>query len=428
MRDDPAHREPADERRPRAPSHAIGGGSVAVAATATMATVLATLPVFLLGALASLVRAELQFDEAALGLLAGTFFGAAAVASVPAGRLAERIGARRGLQIGIALAMVSLVGTAVAARSWSQLIPLVLMGGAANGIIQPSTNLGLARGVTRERQGIAFGAKQGAVPVATLLAGLAVPLVGLTVGWRWAFAGAALLALPLSYAVTRSVPATLPVGPDIASASAGPAVRSVDRLASEPSLQRGLLLVAVAGGCGAAAGNAMGAFYVESAVVLGHPLPLAGALFSVGSVSGVLARVTTGWLADRLLVDQFRVVAGMMVVGALGFLAVGRGAGLALLVPATVVGFMAGWGWPGLLQLSIVRENMHAPAAASGITQTGVYLGGVLGPVVFGSLVRAAGYPTAWAAAAGSAALGGLLLWIYRRQREGVDGRHVAEP
>ena len=31
--------------------------------------------------------------------------------------------------------------------------------------------------------------KQAAVPVAGIVAGLAVPAVGLTVGWRWAYAG-----------------------------------------------------------------------------------------------------------------------------------------------------------------------------------------------------------------------------------------------
>src|SRR5205823_1137887 len=60
------------------------------------------------------------------------------------------------------------------------------------------SNLTLARSVPAHRLGLSFGVKQAAIPLATLLAGAAVPAVALTVGWRWAYviaAGLAVLAL-----------------------------------------------------------------------------------------------------------------------------------------------------------------------------------------------------------------------------------------
>ncbi len=79
------------------------------------------------------------------------------------------------------------------------LVAYLAMAGIANGISQPAVNLLLARGIPRARQGLAFGVKQGAVPAASSLGGIAVPILGLTVGWQWAFALA--VALPVSLMV-----------------------------------------------------------------------------------------------------------------------------------------------------------------------------------------------------------------------------------
>ena len=50
------------------------------------------------------------------------------------------------------------------------------------------------------RRGAAFGIKQAAAPLATLLAGLAIPVFALTLGWRAAFLAACLL-FPLVVAI-----------------------------------------------------------------------------------------------------------------------------------------------------------------------------------------------------------------------------------
>ncbi len=85
------------------------------------------------------------------------------------------------------------------ARSYPMLVTLLALSAAANALGQLASNAALAEHVPAHRQGLSFGVKQAAVPVATLLAGVAVPTVALTAGWRWAFvvaAGAALAALP----------------------------------------------------------------------------------------------------------------------------------------------------------------------------------------------------------------------------------------
>jgi len=350
------------------------------------------LPVFLTGALAVQVGDDLGFDEAGLGLTVGAFFGAAALASSASGRLAERMGPPRAMRLAALVAAVSLGAVAVLARSLPALLGCLVVGGGANALAQPATNLSLARSVPADRLGLAFGIKQSAIPAATLLGGLAVPAVALTVGWRWAFAGAAVLAAAL--------------------AVAGPGGRSPD--APVPPTRRGrgdddaslrpLLLLSVGVGLGAAAAGTLGSFLVSSAVEAGIDEGAAGGLASACSLAGLLTRVVAGGRADRRGGRHLVVVAGLLAGGSLGYLALAT-ATPALVVVGGLLGYCLGWSWPGLFNLAVVRANPGAPGAATGITQTGTYIGAVAGPLVFGLLVGAGGYRQAWLAAGATSLL-----------------------
>jgi predicted MFS family arabinose efflux permease len=103
----------------------------------------------------------------------------------------------------------------------------------------------------------------------------------------------------------------------------------------------------------------------------------------------------------------------MLVVGAVAFLVIATG-NVALLVIATPVAFGAGWGWPGLFNLAIVQANPDAPGAATGITQTGTYLGAMAGPLGFGWLADQAGFGAAWCAAAVAAAVAAAAMRVGR--------------
>ena len=44
---------------------------------------------------------------------------------------------------------------------------------------------------------------------------------------------------------------------------------------------------------------------------------------------------------------------------------------------ATPLMFATGWAWPGLFNLAVVQARADRPGAATGVTQTGTYLGAV---------------------------------------------------
>ena len=86
--------------------------------------------------------------------------------------------------------------------------------------------------------------------------------------------------------------------------------------------------------------------------------------------------------------------------GSLGFgLLASDSAGL--FIAGTIIAFALGWGWPGLFNLAVVDHNREAPGAATGVTQTGIYLGAAGGPAAYGLLSTEIGYSAAWAVAGG---------------------------
>lgn len=368
-------------------------------AAGCLSTVLAVLPVFLLGGLAVLVRAELGFSEVQLGLAASAFFAVAALSAVPSGRVAALVGAWSATVLAAALSAAALLTMALA-PSYVVLLGALAVGGVANSLAQMGTNGSLAQVVPVRQQGVAFGVKQAAIPAATLVAGFGVPLVGLTLGWRASFAGTALLAV--AFVVLMPRPARV----------RSPAPRAGQRAGD--AAVRVLAVVALAAGFAAAAANSLAAFLVESAVTAGFSLSQAGVLLGCGSAVGVAARIGTGWLADRYDRGHLAVVAGMMAVGAVA-LALLATAAVPAFIAGTALVFGLGWTWPGLLTYAVVRLNPSAPAVATSYTQTGVFAGSAAGPVAFGLLVQAGSYRLAWSAAAAAMLLAAALMLAARR-------------
>jgi hypothetical protein len=168
--------------------------------------------------------------------------------------------------------MLTLAGLA---RSYVSLVVILMAGAWCNVMGQLASNLTLARSVPAHRTpslrsvgasrrrcdtgslaplalglGLAFGIKQAAIPLATLLAGAAVPVVALTVGWRWAYVMAAGLAVLVLLGVPRGGAPHVPTP-------------------KPPPGERATLALAVLGagsGLGAGAANALGIFLVAAAV------------------------------------------------------------------------------------------------------------------------------------------------------------------
>jgi MFS family permease len=349
---------------------------------AVSTTVACVLPVFLVGGLAVQIGDDLRFSPAGLGLAVAVYFAVSALASVPAGGIVERYGSAVVARGAIMLAAAGLLAIAGLARSFPMLVVLLGVSAAANALGQLSSNAALAHRVPVDRQGLSFGLKQSAIPISTLLAGVAVPAIALTLHWRWAFVLAAVLAL--------AALAFVPPGGRIAP---GPAGQEGERATAA------LVVIGLGSVCASAAASALSAFLVDSSASRGLDPGAAGLTLTLGSLVCVAARIGGGALADRVAGGHMAAIAGLLTVGAAGMALLSRSGTVALAL-GVVLALGLGWAWPGVQNFAVVRLHPQAPAAATSITQTGVYGGACVGPLVLGSIAARAGYPTMWTVAA----------------------------
>lgn len=388
--------------------------TVRIIAGASLVTTLGALPPFLVGAQAVVIARDLALDPARLGVVVATFFGAAALGAVLGGGLVDRVGRRWGLVLAGALVSTGGLGLALLARSWWALVAAMVVLGLANAACQVTSNLAMASAIPSGRRGLGFGVKQAAVPTAILIGGLAVPTVTLTLGWRATFLAtgtAGLLVL---------VAGLLGAGRD---ARPPRRVSGLDRPATAP-----LVVIAVSITLASAAANSLGTFLAGWAHQAGLTVAEAGLLLAAGSVCSIVVRVIVGHRADRRHGANLPRVAAMMAVGAAGLTAVSFPSLPPVLLGA-LAAFAVGWAWPGLLLFAVARLGRDTPALASGVVQAGAFVGGALGPALFGVTAGGLGYPVAWRLAAGCFLAAAVLALVARRMfRTDLRARPPREP
>lgn len=352
---------------------------ISAAAMATSGVVL-----YAISALAPFLVDELELSRAAVGGLVTISFAVAAVTSLVAGHLVDVVGARVGLAV---LATVVAVGLMIASASdtYAWLLAGVALAGIGQALANPATNVLIAASVPPSRRGMAIGVKQSGVQLAAFAAGLLLPLVAASSGWRVALRWTSLLPVLLLVAVWWLMPAsaTRPGAPD-----------GWWRW-SAPSRWLGWLIVySLLLGTGLSAVNTYLPLY--AAQRLGFADWTAGVLLAAFGATGLVARVMWGRWADRL----------PDVTVSLLWLSAGSVGG-ALLV------WLAAPGWPALVWVGAVVIGGSATAAnavsmvavvrrggatgqASGLASLGFFSGFVIGPTMFGALADSAGYQVSW--------------------------------
>ena len=351
------------------------------------ATIVCLLPVFLTGATAVQITADLGFGSVGLGAAVALHRAGAAVTSPFLGRLADDLGAAVSIRFASAAAAISALGIAFTAVNWASLAVWLMLSGAAHGFVSPAANRMLSNAVPAGRLGTAFGIKQSAPPATTMLAGLSVPLLAVTLGWRSGYLAAGVLAIIVAVSARRTVPRT-------------PRTGSRSRTPAEPLAERGVLLLLAAASGGAAAASAIATtFYVASAVPSGVSPQAAGMLFAAASAAAVLTRVGMGVLSDRMLSGHLTLCAGLIAGGAVGLamLATGTPAAMATGITVAMIGV---WGFNGVFWFALVRAYHRTPGRITGAIAPGVLIGATIGPTVAGVIADTAGYPAMWLTAA----------------------------
>jgi MFS family permease len=373
-------------RTPDVASRSLGRRGWRSLVTGTALIVATVMPGFLTASLAPRIRSDFAFGDSNLGLAVGLFYVVSASLSVPAGRLVDRVGAARGMQLAAGFMAASCVAVAALAQSVASLTALLLIGGVANALGGPSVSALLKREVADHSQGLAFGAQQAGAPIGALLAGLALPGLAIPFGWQWAFVAAAALALLAVAFAPRAGATASPRSP------AGSRPRGFDSVHA----------LGVAAVLASAAGVGFISFLVTYAVDSGMSEVAAGLLLAGVSVAATISRIAVGVFADRGRQEPLRPVAAMLAASVAGYLLLTTDEP-GVIVGAALLAGGFGWAWPGGLTLAVVQRSPQAPGWAVGVMMTGLFVGAVAGPLLIGFLAEQDLFEAAWIACAGLA-------------------------
>ena len=338
------------------------------------------LPGFLIASTAPRIKADLDFGDSTLGLAIAVFYAVAALTSAPAGRLVEAAGAVRGARLAAGLTALACLAVAVAAQSAAGLAAALAMAALGMATGGPAVTSLLHTEIDERRQGLAFGAQQAGAPLGALLAGLALPVIAVPLGWRWAFVAAAVFAVLTTVAVP---PLTRP-----AARSGRPRGSSRGRLGSVHAL-------ALAGALASAAATGFISFLVVYAGERGMSEEAAGLLLAALSLAATVSRLTVGVLLDRGGRGPLRIVGIMLALSAVGYLLLIEGDPPVIAI-ASLLAAGLGWAWPGAINLAVVRRSPQAPAWAVGVMLTGLFTGAVAGPLLVGLLAEDDRFSEAW--------------------------------
>ena len=151
----------------------------------------------------------------------------------------------------------------------------------------------------------------------------------------------------------------------------------------------------------------------------------AGYLVAVGGLAGLAIRIGSGVSADRWTFDPLIGVSLLCVLGAAGWFLMATGAPVAFVV-GLVVANAFGWGWPGLQHLAVARRFPTSTAAASGVAQTGVAIGLLIGPLTLG-LIANVDWSVMWMVAGASALVGAAVVRVAASRLPRTHGPLVPE-
>lgn len=384
----------ARARNPR-PHNPIPESPYEVLALFTGAMVGSSLWIVSTGALMPFFTSALHVGQAQLGLILSIqLAGSVAMTSV-AGLLTDRFGDKAvvfwsGAVMGLALIAASIVG------NYTWLICWLMVYGIGYAAVTPAGSHAIIFFFRKADRGLAMGVRQCGVPIAGTLGSIVLPAIALHFRYTGALAAAGFFTVAACSIASLLYREPRELAGERVSVRA--MVAGMLTMAREPQLIF-LTLNAMVLVCGQFA--LLGFFTLTLVHNAGYALAAAVGLFTLGQFAAIFGRLSWGWISDRFFgASRALPLALVSMVVALAAFAV---ASITRTTPfwlagavAVVLGFAAE-GWFGLSVIGFAEiggEERCGSALGVGLTWT--LFAGFVTPVVFGALVQALGFSTAW--------------------------------
>ena len=371
-----------------------------------------TLSFFALAVAASELQAEFAISKFQLGLLGAVNTGVGAILAPASGRFSDKVGGRSAVATTLIFTGVSAVLLAVS-PNYIFLLFASAIGGVAQGLGNPATNKAISAGVSEASRGIVTGVKQSGVQASVFIAGVTVPVMSASFGWRsamWLTAGiTAALTLGLGVVPTREEPAPMDKS-------------QVERSSKLPMF---VTQVAIFGFLLGTIGGGFGRFlplFAEEAV--GLSVEQAGQVFALQGLVAVPARLTAGIVLDRgASAKKMMIMMAVLGAGSLLIVTAASAERPSLIWIGTIIAGLTLGTWNTAANLSMIRQKENA-GIATGRLMFGFLLGLTLGGPLVGWSIDRFDYTPAWLASSALALIAAAVVARRSSPREPAVG-HV---
>ena len=366
-------------------------------------------------AIAPLIKDDLSLSATQFGFFVTAYYSAQAIWSLPAGGIVDRFGVGRSLIVCHILMAFSALLLGVAQSFEVCMIALFLMG-IGYAMVNPSTGRGVLAWYPSHRRGTAMGIKQFGVPLGGIFAA-GNGALATSIQWQSIMWGIAVVILFNGFLCFYLLLFFKP------------------RTSGRPSLMTNILAVmkdsnvnifALSGGLiNTGQTNFFAFLTLFLRDVAGASQPMAGFAMGLAQTTSAIARLGWGAIGDRFFLGRRKVLMVWICGSAALFLVmmvwVGPGwglwygLGLVGLLGITIASFA-----PVAQAISAEMVETDLAGSAMGYNMTGVHIGSMIAPPIFGALVDwSGGYAWAWLVTAFFVFIGTVLLIL--KFREGIQ-------
>lgn len=340
--------------------------------------------------LAPVIAPQAGVAAADIGLFTMVLYACGMASALIGGTLVPRHGALRVCQVAMLFCATAL---ALAATGHvAGLVACALMLGCGMGAPTPASSHVLVRVTPPRLLNLVFSIKQTGVPLGGAIAGATLPALTLLVGWRGALLGTALLCC-LGVALLQLWRARTDDDRELKRRGAGAhgVLATIGLIWRDAELR----LVGLAAAIFSAGQVCVSAFYVTYLVeAVGLSLTVAGLALAMAQIGGVAGRIVWGAVADWSR-RPLLVLGGLATIAAAAMVLASRLAPGVPIVAIHALSLTLGAstiGWAGVVYAEVGRRAPPGRAAeASGGVTAVMFAGIVIGPAIFGALVRASG-------------------------------------
>ncbi|MBE0620712.1 MAG: MFS transporter [Burkholderiales bacterium] len=339
--------------------------------------------------MAPVAAADLGVSAQHIGWFVALEYLFAMLSGLACGALIGRYGPVRVCQIAVSLAAA---GMAVATGA---VLPVVFAAagliGSGYGLVNPASSHILASAAPPRMMSLIFSIKQTGVPLGGALAGILVPPLVLSFGWRWGAVAVALLCLAVALAVQPARAADAATRRSGGSGSMAEFFAPLGMVFANPPVLE-LAIVSMIFGSAQLALIAYLVSYLN--LELGYGLVAAGLIYSAAHAAGIVGRITWGAVADRWLSPRsmLGLLGVMMALSGMGVAAFSADWPLPAVILVSALFGASAVGWNGVYLAEVARRAPPGKVGAiTGGTQFLTFIGALAAPPLFGFVVGLVG-------------------------------------